>query len=46
MRFGLIVVVGVASIAMLTSLLVPAVAELPSAASFSTSSKIALPALV
>ncbi len=46
LRFGLIVVFGVASMAMLASLLVPAVAELPSAASFNTSSKVALPALV
>ena len=46
LRFGLIVAFGVASIAMLASLLVPAVSELPSAASFNTSSKLALPALV
>ncbi len=46
LRFGVIVAVGVVSIAAVTSLLVPAVAELPEAASFESSSNIALPDLI
>lgn len=46
LRFALVVVVGVLSIGLVTSLLVPAVAELPEAASFESSSNIALPDLV
>lgn len=46
LRFALIVMVGVTSIAVLTSLIVPAVADFPAAASFNSSSKVALPELV
>lgn len=46
LRFALTVVVGVASIAVVTTLLVPAVTELPEAASFQSSSNIALPDLI
>jgi penicillin-binding protein 1A len=46
LRFSLVLVVGVASISLVTSLLVPAVAELPRAASFDPASSIVLPDLV
>lgn len=46
LRFGLIAVTGVVSIAVVTALLVPAVAELPDGASFESSSNIALPDLI
>jgi penicillin-binding protein 1A len=46
LRFSLIVVAGVASIAVVTALLVPAVTELPEAASFEPSRNIALPDLI
>jgi penicillin-binding protein 1A len=46
LRFGLIVVGGVVSIAVVTSLLVPAVAELSEAASFESSSNIVRPDLI
>lgn len=46
LRFCAITVVGVVSIGLVTSLLVPAVAELPEAASFESSSNIVLPDLI
>ena len=46
LRFCAITVVGVVSIGLVTSLLVPAVAELPEAASFESSSNIVLPELI
>ncbi len=46
LRFCAITVAGVVSIGLVTSLLVPAVAELPEAASFESSSNIVLPDLI
>lgn len=46
LRFGLVVVLGVASIAIITSLVVPRIGQLPEAASFEPSSNIVLPELL